>query len=119
MFVREPAMPKPFIPVVLSANRLGDGRVVFLSRDRSGWVEDFHAAGVWREADKADAATQAARLFESANAVLDIAAVEVTGEGDSLRPVSLRDSIRVALRPTVAPRLPTGFTLDTTFGGGI
>lgn len=112
-------MPKAFSPIVTSANRLGDGRVVFLARDRAGWVEDFLSAGVWRTAGEAEVAASAAKAFEAANAVLDIAPVEVIGEGDTLRPVSLRDSIRAALRPTVAPRLPSGFTLDTTFGGGI
>jgi hypothetical protein len=70
-------MPKAFSPIVTSANRLGDGRVVFLARDRAGWVEDFLSAGVWRTAGEAEVATSAAKAFEAANAVLDIAPVEV------------------------------------------
>jgi hypothetical protein len=112
-------MARAFASQVLSANRLADGRVVFLGPDRAGWVDDFHAAGVWRTQAEATAAIGAAQAFVAANVVLDVAPVEVTGEGDRLRPVSLRDAIRAALRPSVAPRLPSGFTLDTTFGGGI
>lgn len=113
------SMSKAFVAKVVSANRLSDGRVVFLESDRTRWSENFRVAGVWRDAESEATALAAAQKSAAANVVLDVVSIEVTGEGDKLRPVALRETIRASLRPTVAPRMPDGFALDTTLGGGI
>ena len=112
-------MAKAFVSQIISANRLADGRVVFLLPDLSGWTADFRASGVWTNTEALEAAMRAAKAAEAANVVLDIVTVEVEGEGDRLKPTGLREQIRASLRPTIVPRLPEGFTLDSAHGGGI
>ena len=112
-------MAKAFVRQVLSANRVGDGRVVFLARDGATWSEDFLSARVLSSPADVDAAMAIAAASVDAHVVLDVASVDIAGHGDAMRPVSLRDVIRASLRPTVAPRMPEGFALDTTAGGGI
>lgn len=110
-------MAKAFIPRVLSANRVGDGRVVFLTADKAGWSEIIADSGVWTSAESEAEALAAARRDEAACLVLDICAVEVEGSGPKLKPIALREMIRAARRPTITPNMPAGFTLDAGVGG--
>jgi hypothetical protein len=94
-------MAKVFVPKVVSANRLGDGVVVFLD-GRGGWVEDFQASAVLATAE-----TEAAGLTEGAKAmaqnhVVDVYSFDVEGSSPDLRALTLRDSIRAA-GPTIRP----------------
>jgi hypothetical protein len=79
---------------VVSANRLGDGVVVFL--DAAGqWTDRLQHAAVARDADAAE------RLLEQGRAqgagVIDVFLVAVTEEADGvLEPVSLREKIRAS-----------------------
>ncbi len=87
---------------IVTANRLGDGLVVYLNG--AGWSERIDDARVAGD----DAA--ASRLLAQAEGpgqairVVDPYLIEVTGEGAVPRPVRHREVIR-ALGPTVRPDL--------------
>jgi hypothetical protein len=83
---------------VVSANRLSDGAVVFLG-PRNRWVELLPEAEVFDDKEFA-AALERAKSAEAQNIVLDIAAFDVTGGGESRAAAHLRDVIRSA-GPTV------------------
>lgn len=84
---------------MIIANRLNDGRVVFLTAG-GGWTVDI-ADGVVI-VDEADEK----RLFEAAQSdvthckVVDPNLIDVTVDGGSPRPVAIREAIR-AFGPTV------------------
>lgn len=87
----------------ISANRLRDGVVVFLSP--SGWVE--HLADAERFPDKAaaDAALEArARADEKRNLLVEPTVFEVREAGGRIEAAHIREAIR-ARGPTVRPDL--------------
>ena len=84
---------------VISANRLGDGVVVFVGRD-GGWVEGLKNARLFAHAEEAEKNLGAARASEAANLVVDCYAFAVKCEGPKITPVTLRDKIRAA-GPTI------------------
>ena len=91
---------------MIIANRLVDGVVVFLAPDQS-WVPDI-GAGLVIDGDE-----QAQRLFGIAKEheehclVIDPQLIEVTADGDRVRPVAIREAIR-AFGPTVRTDQPAG-----------
>jgi len=97
-------MKKIFQKQIMTANRLGDGAVVYLAADDE-WVLSLH------DAEVAENAEEAARLEERAALALKqqkivgpyLFAVAVTGHGIS--PVSQREIIR-AVGPTVGTDIP-------------
>lgn len=83
------------------ANRLTDGRTVFMAAD-GGWT-DCIASGAFT-ADKA-AAQQllaAAQADEGRNRVVEPALITVADKGGHRRPVEFREAIRAA-GPTLGP----------------
>lgn len=90
-------------PVVITANRLADGAVVYLDKNRS-WVTELAAAAIVRTAD------DAARLlkFANENDVLAVGAyVAPVIEADgSFAPGNLREQIRRSGPTFVLPASP-------------
>ncbi len=74
----------------VSANRLGDGRVVFIGAD-GRWVEALNDAARYETAEALEAALVAAREAEAANWVVDTTVVDLSAEGMAL---TLRDRVR-------------------------
>ena len=84
---------------IITANRLADGRVVFLDAE-GGWTEDFHRAAI-----VADAAAKAAALARgaeasAANLIIDPYPIELELRAGHLAPKAMRERIR-ATGPTV------------------
>ncbi|SFK44274.1 DUF2849 domain-containing protein [Methylocapsa palsarum] len=84
---------------VISANRLVDGRVVYLSADGS-WGEAIDAARLFATANETEAGLAAAQEDVARNLIIDPFLVGVAFSGGLLRAGSLRDEIR-ARGPTV------------------
>ncbi|MGI9330632.1 MAG: DUF2849 domain-containing protein [Gammaproteobacteria bacterium] len=83
----------------LTANRLGDGRVVFLT-STGDWSADLSAA---RLAEEADAQAELQTIGEQAEADCVIVGpylIEVRDTGSTIEAVEIRESIR-AKGPTV------------------
>lgn len=93
---------------IVTANRLVDGRVVFLDA-AGGWVEALAAAAPLDEA-AATAAIAAAAADVAQRRIVDPYAVEVEPTADGLTPKAMREKIR-ANGPTsgseAAARRPT------------
>ena len=87
---------------VISANRLGDGVVVFIGRGGE-WVEGLGQARLFAHAEEAENCLVRARADEAANLVVDCYSFVVKTEGGKISPVTLRDSIR-ASGPTITWR---------------
>jgi len=86
-------------PVVVTANRVGDGAVVYLSAD-GGWIDELAAAAIVTDAGGAQRLMTAA-LDDDLNAVGPyIAPVRLSPKGE-VRPGNLREMIRRS-GPTIA-----------------
>lgn len=87
------------MPKVVSANRLGDGVVVYIGPDGS-WLETLDKAKIFENDAEVETGLLAARNDAKSNLILDPLVVEVArGEG-GLTAVTLRDAIR-ARGPTI------------------
>lgn len=86
-------------PVVVTANRLSDGAVVYL-RPNGGWSEDLAAAAVVSTAAAARELLAIAVADDTAAVGAYVAPVEL-GEGGSVQPGNLRERIRLR-GPTIA-----------------
>lgn len=85
---------------IITANRLSDGTVVFLSAE--GWITEIARAAVLSAHDAIEAGLAAAARAVADREVIDTAAIDVTvEEGSGPVPVRLRERIR-AFGPTVA-----------------
>jgi hypothetical protein len=83
------------MPQVLTANRLKDGEVVYL--DAAGhWVEDLGGAKLLANAAEGEAALAAGVEAERALKVVHAYLFDVTGQGQALKPVKMREIIRAA-----------------------
>ncbi len=91
---------------MIIANRLTDGRVVFLN-NRGGWVNEI-ASGVvfFGERDAAQRLLEAQRGVEQ-NVIVDPYIIDIQTRNDRRQPVLVRERIR-AFGPSV----------DAGFGGG-
>lgn len=77
---------------VLTANRLGDGRVVYLGD--SGWTSDLDLARlVLTEAD-AETAEAAGLIGVAEREIVEPYLIDVEAECDGVQPVRLRERIR-------------------------
>lgn len=85
---------------VITANRLSDGRVVWLAVD-GHWVEDIAASAVLAEQSAVEAALARSNPAVSEREVVEPYATDVEVVGDRVVPKSLRERIR-AEGPTVA-----------------
>jgi len=81
------------------ANRLTDGRVVFLAA-HGGWVDDIAAGALAPDASTGTALLEAARRDEGRNVVVEPDLIKVRQVGGRYEPVAWRDVIRAA-GPTV------------------
>jgi len=86
------------MPHMVIANRLRDGRVVFL--DPAGhWVESIDLGALWEPAVSA-AALERAKRDEADSVVVDPSLIDVEIAGQGRRPVAIREAIR-AFGPSV------------------
>jgi hypothetical protein len=92
-------------PVVVTANRVGDGAVVYRRAD-GGWTTDLHAAAIATNAVTARELVTAAVADDLRAVGPYIAPVKVSDEGE-VRPGNLRELIRLG-GPTI--------DLPVTFG---
>ena len=88
---------------VLTANRLGDGVVVFL--DGSEWIEDIAAAAVARTPEESRALEAQGARDTARNLVVDAYLVEVRETANGLAPVRARERVRVA-GPSILSDVP-------------
>jgi hypothetical protein len=88
---------------MITANRLGDGVVVFQDA-RGAWTEDFHAAAVLADKQAQTTALAVAKESEARNEVIDPYWIDVESRGSHFVPKALREAIR-ATGPTVRPDL--------------
>jgi hypothetical protein len=80
---------------VLTANRLGDGAVVFLDGD-GAWTETISAAAIARTPEAARALEARGAHDAARNLVVDFYLVEVREAADGPTPVRMRERVRVA-----------------------
>jgi Protein of unknown function (DUF2849) len=92
-------------PVVVTANRVGDGAVVYRRAD-GGWTTDLDGAAVATDAARARELITAATADDLRAVGPYIAPVKLTADGD-VRPGNLRELIRLG-GPTI--------DLPVTFG---
>ena len=84
---------------VVIANRLGDGRVVFLGRN-GRWVEIIEESRIIESESEGEQSMESARQAESCQEVVNPYLIDVELEGSRVRPVLTRERIRAA-GPTV------------------
>ena len=84
---------------IVTANRLGDGAVIYLGRDNT-WGEGLGAAAVARSRDEAAALLVRAEAPDHRTSVVGPYLMDVIDEAAAPRPASNRENIR-ALGPTV------------------
>lgn len=99
------------MPKVISANRLGDGIVVYAGRD-GAWATRLSQAKIFASKTEAETALLVAQNDAKRNLVVEPVVVEITEDASGLRAVTLREAIR-ALGPTIdfLPR-PHAFAQD-------
>ncbi len=85
---------------VITANRLDDGAVVYMTRDGDGigWSTGIDDATVFTEADT-EVMLQLAAGEVAGNVVVDTYAIEITGKN---KPMGMREKIRAGGGPTIA-----------------
>lgn len=83
----------------VTANRLGDGEVVYLNA-QADWVEDFAAAAIADGPDAAEALLARAMPGDFELTVLEPYLFEVLENHGAFKPASVRETIRAA-GPTV------------------
>ncbi len=88
-------------PVVITANRLSDGQVVWLGAG-DAWVESLLQARVVA-GDAAAAALAQGQAAERAQLVVGVYAADVALTPQGVRPVSQKERIRAGGPSTVAP----------------
>ena len=81
------------MPEIITANRLGDGLVVFLDR-QFGWVEAFASAAVFADPAAMAEALEAAKASEARNEVVEPYGVALAERNGHLTPKALREAIR-------------------------
>lgn len=84
---------------VLTANRLSDGEVVYLDAS-DHWVERLDEAHIVSSTSEGEAALAKGAAAETERRVVHAYLFDVTGQGEALKPVKMREVIRAA-GPTV------------------
>ena len=87
------------MPQVLTANRLIDGEVVYLDAG-DGWVERLDKAALLATPADGERALATGMQAETDRKVVHAYLFDVTGKGEALKPVKMREIIRAA-GPTV------------------
>ena len=88
---------------IITANSLGDGRVVFQSAD--GWTYDINESEILGTKAELEAALKRANRAAAENRVVEPYAIEATRAATGIVPVRLREKIR-ADGPTTGNSLP-------------
>ncbi len=86
---------------VVTANRIGDGTVVYLTRV-GGWSERITDGQVSRSDEERDALMAVAQATAEIPAVVEPYVIDVVEEAGAVRPVRYREAIR-ARGPTIHP----------------
>ncbi len=86
---------------MIIANRLTDGRVVFLD-DRDGWVDRIDHGVVLDAGQDAERGLHSAQRAVRENLVVDPYLIDVSAENGRPRPIQVRERIR-AFGPSVGP----------------
>src|SRR3989442_1217325 len=89
---------------ILTANRLGDGVVVFLDYDGS-WVESLAGAAVGRSPDEMRALEARGAHDAARNLVVEPYLIEVHETAGRLTPIRYRERVRVA-GPSILEDVP-------------
>ena len=82
-------------PQVLTANRLSDGMVVFLSGDGT-WQSEIDSADIARTEEGAGALEARAAVFVRTNEIVDPYLIAVEESSAGLAPVAFRERRRIA-----------------------
>jgi hypothetical protein len=80
---------------MVTANRLRDGLVVFLTA-QGGWTEDFHQGAVISGDTAKAGALEAGAKSAAANEVVDVYWIDVETRGGHYVPKALREAIRAS-----------------------
>ena len=88
------------MPSIVTANDLRSGAVVYLGSD-SAWVEELHDATVANDADALKQLEGIAQKAVENREVTGVYAMDVSLADGRPAPVSVRERIRAAHRPTV------------------
>ncbi|WP_185984331.1 DUF2849 domain-containing protein [Aureimonas mangrovi] len=92
----------PKLPVIMTANDLLDGEVVFLGAE--GWTFDPHGALVAEDEETAERYEAQGRQDLAANRIVDPYLVEVTVENGEVTARHFREAIRLK-GPTIHPEM--------------
>lgn len=95
-------------PQMFIANRLDDGRAVFLKVDGS-WTNIAAEAAVGHTPEEVDALAALAKVSDDANIVVSVEAVEADTSGDVLAPAHMKFAMQ-AKGPSV--RLDLGYQVS-------
>ena len=86
---------------VLTANRLTDGEVVYFNTS-DGWRPSLTAGTIAKDEASVEALEKAGAVSAARNEVVDVNLIDVFQDGDTVRPIRLREVIRAA-GPTTHP----------------
>lgn len=89
-------------PQMVTANRLSDGAVVYLTAS-NGWSEQFADGAVWTDKDSADGALNASEEAVKARLVIGPYLFDVAVTDGGPKPTSARERIRADHKPTIEP----------------
>ncbi|MEO7385401.1 MAG: DUF2849 domain-containing protein [Gammaproteobacteria bacterium] len=98
-------MAQMVVAQMIVANRLTDGRVVFLGAE-SAWVEDIATGTVAVDPAGAERLLAVAQRAEASNVVVEPYLIGIHDVAGQRQPVSWREAIRAA-GPTVRTDLPS------------
>lgn len=85
---------------IITANRLGDGAVVYLTADRR-WTEEFAESGLIAGKEAAEAELLKANEFVKARLVIGPYLIDAEETEEGPKPTSTRERIRASRRPTI------------------
>ena len=88
------------MPSVVTANRLGDGIVVYLASDGS-WTEEIGRARIAKTQDEVAALEAQAAEAVKARVVVAVYPMDVALHDGAVDPLSVRERIRAAHRTTL------------------
>ena len=91
-------------PQMVTANRLIDGTVVYMTAGNS-WSEHFVDGAVWNDKDSAEGALKASDDAVAARLVVGPYLIEVATTENGPEPTSAKERIRAAHLPTFAPEV--------------
>ncbi len=91
-------------PQMVTANRLLDGAVVYLT-EGSGWSESFVDGALWNDKDSADNALKATDAAVAARVIVGPYLIDVATTDQGPLPTSARERIRADHKPTFEPEV--------------